>query len=99
MRRRGPNPQRQFGCGTRCARRASDKQFRLRASLLTTQSVIASNSYPVEGEPMLLARIAAILCVVSLAMAAGPAPGGQDGDAWPVKGKLIGKTKKSGEVG
>jgi uncharacterized protein DUF3616 len=48
---------------------------------------------------MLLARIAAILCVVSLAVAAGPAPGGQDGDAWPVKGKLIGKTKKSGEVG
>lgn len=48
---------------------------------------------------MLLARIAAILCVVSLTMAAGPAPGGQDGDAWPVKGKLIGKTKKSGKVG
>ena len=47
---------------------------------------------------MSLARIAAILCVVSLAMAAGQALGGQD-DAWPVKGKLIGKTKKSGKVG
>lgn len=48
---------------------------------------------------MLLARIAAILCAISLAVAAGPAPGGQDGDAWPVKGKLIGKTKKSGKPG
>jgi hypothetical protein len=47
---------------------------------------------------MLLGRIAAILCVALLAMAAGPAPGGQD-DPWPVKGKLIGKTKKSGKVG
>lgn len=47
---------------------------------------------------MSVARITAILCVALLAMAAGPAPGGQD-DPWPVKGKLIGKTKKSGKVG
>ena len=47
---------------------------------------------------MSVVRIAAIVCVVSLAMAAGPAAGGQDDDQWPVKGKLIGKTKKSGEV-
>lgn len=48
---------------------------------------------------MSVARIAAIVCAVSLAVAVGPAPGGQDGEAWPVKGKLIGKTKMSGKAG
>src|SRR5262245_12067192 len=46
-----------------------------------------------------LARVATIVCAALLVMAAGPASGKDDDDgSWPVKGKLIGKTKKSGEV-
>jgi uncharacterized protein DUF3616 len=43
-----------------------------------------------------LINVAAIFALL-LVMPARPAPG-RDGDPWPVKGKLIGEKKKSGEV-